>query len=177
MKTKDLLKDISIRYILAILIGFPGIYLIYKIFEPLTVYPTLFILKLLYSGTTLIDNVLVYEGFSIIIVPACIAGAAYYLLFALNLITPMKPKQRVYSLIFLPLAFLVLNIIRMVVFSSLFIEGYAYFDIAHQFFWYFVSIAMVAALWFVNVRLFKIKAIPFYTDFRSIAKLAKRKRR
>ena len=115
-------------------------------------------------------------GIIIDLIPACIAGAAYYLLLILNLTTPMKLNKRLRSMLFLFATFLILNIIRIVIFSVLLANGYSYFDLAHKITWYFTSTALVVLIWFSNVKLFKIKQIPVYTDFKIIYKKIRGKR-
>jgi len=158
-----------LRYAALILIGIFGIDYIYQIFTPLTAYPVFWILKLFYP-VALVGNILSLNSLSIILVPACIAGAAYYLLLILNLSTPMLPKERIKSLLFTFIFFWILNIIRIVMFAFLFVAGFSYFDLAHKVVWYLGSTFLVSAIWFFNVYLFKIKAIPAYTDIMQIYK-------
>jgi len=156
------------RYLLLIIIGLPGPYLFYLIFTPLTVYPVYTILKLVYSSAFLEGNLIVFNNYSISLIPACIAGAAYYLLLILNLATPMNFKVRIKSLSFMFLSFLFLNILRIIAFSALFIGGFELFDIAHKTTWYLGSTALVVLIWFSSVCLFKIRTIPAYTDFKTL---------
>lgn len=167
------LSYLFLRYMLITLIGLIGINTIYLIFTPLTVYPVLGILKFFYSSITLENNTFVLGDYIINIIPACIAGAAYYLLIILNLATPMQAKNRTKSLVFILLSFLVLNITRLLFFSALFFAGYRYFDIAHKIVWFLGSTLLVVIIWFVNITLFKIKAIPAYTDLKNLVKLIK----
>ncbi len=156
------------RYLILLIIAIPNLYIFYKIFTPLTVYPVYFILNSLYNAILLEGNTIFFKGYYAAIVPACIAGAAYYLLLILNLTTPMKLKKRIKSLIFIITIFLILNIIRIIVFASLFSIGYKYFDLTHKLTWYIGSTILVVFIWFSNVWLFKIKEIPIYTEFKSI---------
>lgn len=170
MNKKRLLGLIS-RYTIALIIGLFGINLIYVIFNPLTSYPALWILRLFYPLLRLEENILILNINAIIsIIPACIAGAAYYLLLILNLAAPMNFKIRVKSLLFLLSSFLLLNIIRFVIFAALFFEGYKYFDAAHQVIWYFGSTILVVIIWFANVKIFRIKSVPAYTDIKSLSR-------
>lgn len=164
--------DIFVRYGILILLGF-FISGIYFIFTPLTVYPVYFFLSFLDAGTELfVQNIILYEGNYAQIIPACVAGAAYYLLAILNLTTPMKIKKRFYSLCFLIGSFLFLNILRIVFFIN--ILDSQYFDFTHITFWYFGSTILVAILWFVNVYLFKIEKRPIIEDFVNLVKLRKK---
>ncbi len=174
MKKKEAL-NIIFRYLILILLALPGFYIFYVIFTPLTVYSVYFIIKIIYNSnvTLLKDNVIFLQKVLINIIPACIAGSAYYLLLILNLSTPMQIKKRVKSLSFLIISFLILNIARITIFAILFAVGFKYFDLAHKFVWYFGSIALVLILWFVNIRIFKIKDIPVFTDMKKLFKDAK----
>jgi exosortase/archaeosortase family protein len=163
--------NLLVRYIILVLVAFPSIYLFYALFTPLTIYLSYFVLNLFYD-IALSGNTFVLNGYSIGLIPACIAGSAYYLLLILNLTTPMNLKTRLKSISFLFLSFLALNILRLVLFSFLFVQGFQYFDVAHKMTWYLGSTLLVVVLWFVNVSLFKIKSIPVYTDLKSLFKEA-----
>lgn len=113
-------------------------------------------------------TVFFFKGYYGELVPACIAGAAYYFLLILNLTTPMSVRKRTLSVAFLLSAFLILNVARIAIFSSLLVQGYEYFDFTHLATWYFGSTAMVVLIWFAGVFIFKIKSIPVYTDIKNI---------
>jgi len=162
------------RYLILFLLGlFFSIF--YLIFTPLTIYPSYFILSLFYPSIKLLsNNILSFGIIQAKLIPACIAGAAYYLLLILNLTISMKNKARIKSILFILLTFLILNILRIVIFSALLVNGYRYFDFTHIFFWYFGSTILVMFIWFANVRIFKINSIPIYSDFKNILKEIKK---
>jgi len=114
--------------------------------------------------------VIFIKGFYATIIPACVAGAAYYFLLILNLTTPMGLKKRIGSILFLFSTFLFLNILRIIIFAAIISEDFQYFNQAHTFTWYFGSTLLVILIWFTNVKIFKIKDIPVYTDIKSIWK-------
>lgn len=150
-----------VRYLILLGLGLFNLKLLYFVFTPLTVYPVFAILSLVYVQ----------------IIPACIAGAAYYLLLILNLSTPMDFGKRVKSIFFLLAIFLVLNIARILIFAAIAVLGKQYFYIAHKLTWYFGSTVLVVLVWFANVWFFKIKEVPIYTDVKSIFKdIAKTKK-
>lgn len=196
MEKKDLVS-LSSRYFILILVGLPNLFLFYFLFTPLTFYPVFFILQKMFSavistgettiacttilssklipnflsGLACFDTTILFKGYYASIIPACIAGSAFYLLTILNLTTPMSKRTRIKSLIFLISTFLILNIARILVFAVLFVKkGYAYFDLAHAATWYFGSTILVVIIWFANILLFKIKSVPIYTDFKEITK-------
>ena len=172
------LKDIIIRYILLLLLSIGNLYLIYKIFTPLTIYPVIGLLNLFYESYLIKETATIYfNGVYVEIIAACIGGAAYYLLAILNFSTPMDIKKRVSSILFLTSSFLILNIIRIVIFAVLFSSGFRYFDLTHKLIWYGGSTLMVVVLWFVNILIFRIKEIPIYSDFHRIIKNIKRNKK
>lgn len=167
---KEKIKEIFFRYGILVIVGFFGLNLFYEILKPLTVYIFWFILNLIY-GASIIDSSIIIFGVNtayIDVIPACAAGAAYYLLLILNLTTPMNKNKRIKSIIFLFIVFFLFNITRLVVFAILFKEGYKYFDLAHVIVWYVGSTVMVVAIWFVNAYVFKIKSVPIYSDMKII---------
>ena len=159
------------RYFILLLLGLFKLKLFYLIFTPFTVQPMFMVLSLVYDNAALLEgNLIFFGGGYIQIIDACVAGAAYYLLLILNLSTPMNAEKRIKSIFFLVLTFLILNIIRILIFAAFAASGQQYFDIAHKLTWYFGSTLMVVILWFVNVWLFKIKKIPIYTDMKELYK-------
>ncbi len=169
MKSKEV-YSLLVRYLLLIALAIPNLFLFYFIFTPLTLYASFYALNAIYGATLLEGNVIFLRSIYIELIPACIAGAAYYLLLILNLSTPMKMKKRLKSLLFLFSSFLILNIIRIVLFASLALQGSQYFDISHNIVWYLGSTLFVVALWFTNIFLFKINSIPIYSDLKNIFK-------
>lgn len=156
-----------LRYILIFILGL-NIYVIYDIFTPITSYFSFFVLNLFYSEVSLQGTSIILKENILQLIPACIAGSAYYLLFMLNLSTPMSLLIRIKSLLFIFLSFLFINILRIFIFSSLFVSGFKYFSLAHQITWYLGSTILVVLIWFANVKLFSIKSIPVLADFFSL---------
>ena len=164
------------RYLILILIGIPNLWLFYLIFTPLTIYPVFFLLSLFFNAT-LNNNIIILKNFlPIEIIPACVAGSAYYLLLILNLAIPMKINKRLKMLLFSLLSLLIINILRIFLLSILFVSGTSLFDITHELFWYFGSLVFVVGIWFVGVKIFKIKEIPFYSDLQNTGLLKKIKK-
>lgn len=143
-----------VRYLCIILLGLFNLWIIYSIATPLTLILTKNLLGSLYS--------------SIELIPACIAGSAYYLLLILNLSMPLSYKTRIKSILFLLISFFLLNILRILFFAKLYASNFSLTASLHEFTWYFGSTILVILLWFSSVKLFKIKEIPFYTDYKNI---------
>ncbi len=157
------------RYLALVLLGLFKLKIFYSVFTPLTVYPVFFVVQLFDNTAVLMqNNIISFSDLQAQIIPACVAGAAYYLLLILNLTTPMETKKRVKSILFLLLVFLFLNITRILVFAFLLVWGYQYFELTHILIWYFGSTIMVVLIWFANVFIFKINNIPVYTDMMNI---------
>lgn len=154
------------RYIIILLLALPNLFIFYFIFTPLTVYPVNAILSLFYPSYVSGSSIFV-DSVQISLVEACIAGSAFYLLVLLNLATPMKAKKRIYSLAFSLSLFLVINIVRIVIFSMLYLSEFRYFDVTHLAFWYVISGALVFLVWLSTIKLFRINQIPFYSDILS----------
>jgi len=169
--------NIFLRYFILILIALPGLSIFYFIFTPLTVYPVYFLLGLFFDVTLLSKIYLLINNIPIELIPACIAGSAYYLLLVLNLSTPkIKLKKRICAILFSFAAFLILNILRIFILSSLAVTGFSYFNATHIIFWYGFSTIIVVGIWFAEVKIYKIKKIPFYSDMKFLYKKSLMKR-
>ncbi len=166
--------DILIRYIITLILGV-FLFVFYIILTPTTIYPVYWLLSLFYD-VVLAGNSLIIQTATITLIPACIAGSAYYLLLILNLLTPMKLETRIKGIVFSFLALLVLNIARITLFSSLFATGFKYFDLTHLFFWYVLSIIFVFLIWIAEIKIYKIKDTPICTDIRYLLSLRKNKK-
>jgi exosortase/archaeosortase family protein len=167
--------DIFVRYAILIAVALPNFWLFYLIFTPLTIYPIYFLLSLFFETALMGNIILVSKLYPIELIGACIAGAAYYLLLILNLSVPnIKIKKRIKMILISFTALLILNLIRIFTLSLVFISGNPMFDLAHRLFWYIGSTVFVVGIWFAEVKFFKIKEIPFYSDFKNLLRLSKK---
>ena len=175
LQAKNILSLI-IRYLILVLIAISGLGIFYTIFRPLTVYPVYGLLSLIFDVSLASQTIMIIENtLPIEFVKACIAGAAYYLLLILNLATPkIKFKVRIKMILTTFLAFLLINILRIFILSIMVYSGSVYFDITHKFFWYLLSTAFVVFVWFSEVKHYKIKSIPFYSDIKYLYEKSKR---
>jgi exosortase/archaeosortase family protein len=160
------------RYLFILIIGL-GMSILYIILTPMTIYPSSFILGIFYP-TSIQGNSIIVNNIPIILVPACVAGSAFYLLILLNLSTPMNSKKRILSIIFSLLLFLIINVLRIVIFSALFVNSFQYFDFTHKLFWHILSGVIVFLVWIFTIKSLKIKEIPFYTDLIFLYKKSKK---
>jgi exosortase/archaeosortase family protein len=171
-KDSKYVYSIFLRYIILIITALPSFWIFYLIFTPLTLYPSYLLLKLLF-GASLSAHIILIGKYSIPvqIIDACIAGSAYYLLLILNLSIPsIKFKKRIKMIGFAFSSFLIINIVRIVVLSSIYLLKPNIFDISHKLSWYIGSIILIVAIWFIEVKKFNIKGIPFYSDLKAMYK-------
>ncbi len=172
----DRVKNIFFRYFLIILVALPNLFLFYFIFTPLTIYPLLFLFNLFFENVLLLNNTFYFTGnYFIEIIGACVAGSAYYLLFILNVSVPkINFKKRLKMILFSFTFLLILNIIRIFILGSMYLSDSIYFDITHKIFWYLGTTLFVVLIWFLEVKIFKIKEVPFYSDVRFLIKKFKK---
>ncbi len=166
-KARKHFKNILIRYLILILIAIPNLWIFYFVFTPLTIYPVYVLLGLFFEPFLSGVTITIADCFNIEIIGACVSGAGYYLLLILNLSTPKIKFNKRMKMIFLSFGcFLILNIARIFFLSIAYINGYSWFDFTHKLFWYLGSSIFVVGIWFAEVKLFKIKQIPFYSDLK-----------
>jgi len=158
------LSNVFLRYLILIAVALPNFWIFYFIFTPLTVYPVYFLLSFFYDSL-LIENIILVNDVAIDLIKACIAGSAYYLLLILNLSIPkIKIQKRIKMILFAFGIFLAVNVLRIFLLGIMILEKSSLFNFTHQLFWYLVSIVFVVGIWFTEVKIFKIKEIPFYSD-------------
>ena len=168
--------DIFLRYIIIIILGSGNLFIFYYILTPLTVYSSYYLLKLFFEVS--LSGITISLGENAVeVVKACVAGAAYYLLLLLNLGVSTNFKKRILMLIYSFVVLFILNILRIVILSSLFFTGSSLFDITHKITWYGLSTLFVVLIWFSSVWIFKIKEIPFYDDVKYLYKIVKKSKR
>ena len=169
-KTAKQFIDILIRYTILILSALPNLFLFYFVFTPLTIYPVYFLLSLFFEPS-LMGNIILVNKIPIEIIKACVSGSAYYLLFILNLSIPnIKIKKRIKIMLLAFASLLILNVLRIFFLSLMLINDSVWFGITHMFFWYVLSVVFVLGIWFLEVKFFKIKQTPFYSDLKFIYK-------
>lgn len=156
-----------IRYLLLLVFSIIGLEVFYFIFEPLTKYPVYWLLSIFYSASLTNSTIFLSESYPLVFVGACIAGSAYLLFLILNLSTPnIRFFKRLKLLGIAFGSFLVLNILRIFILGFLVVNNAPSYDFIHSFFWYFLSTGFVIGIWFFEVKKFKIKKIPFYSDIK-----------
>jgi exosortase/archaeosortase family protein len=163
--------EIFVRYSLLLAVSIPNIAIFYFIFTPVTLYAVYFLLGILFPVSLSGSTILLDEVAFVSLIPACIAGAGYYLLFVLAFsVQGLNVIKRISLLCFSFLSFFIINILRIVFLSVLYFNDSPFFEIAHEFLWYFGSIILTIVIWFLGVYFFKIKSIPFYSDLKMVYK-------
>ena len=168
MKEKNSVWSVILRYFFLALVALPGFNLFYFVFLPLTLYPVYFLLNLFFNAT-LVGNMIFINLFTIEIIGACVAGSAYYFLLIINLAIPgIKPLKRLKMVGFSFGILLIINLLRIFLLSIMYVSGSSLFDFTHKLFWYLGSTVIVIAIWFLEVKVFKIKKVPFYSDLKAL---------
>ncbi len=163
--------EIFVRYFILLLVPLNSWWIIFFIFTPLTIYPVFAILGFFFNTITINNVITINNLIPIEIIRACIAGSAYYLLLILNLSTPgIKIKKRIIMILFAFASLLIINILRIVILSVILLQNFFVFVVAHQFIWYFMSTIFIILIWFSEVKIFKIKEMPFYSDAKLLYK-------
>lgn len=160
---------ITLRYIILLVLALNS-YLIYKIFTPLTIYSTVFLLKIFYPVIFFGNQILINHTKIIEIIPACVAGSAYLLLLIINLFVEMKPKQRAYSILLSFGLLFIINILRIFILSILLVNDFEFFYLTHKLVWYILSTILVVGVWFLIIKIFAIKEIPIVSDIKYFIK-------
>ncbi|MEK6832957.1 MAG: pacearchaeosortase [Nanoarchaeota archaeon] len=169
---REFIYSIFVRYFILVITALPNFWIFYFVFTPLTIYPVYFLLNLLFTAS-LSGNTIFIGNYPtpIQIIDACIAGSAYYLLLIFNLSVPnIKFYKRIRMIGFAFVSFLIVNIMRIVLLSAIFVLKPNLFDITHKLSWYIGSIVLVVAIWFIEVKKFNIREIPFHSDIKLILK-------
>ncbi len=173
--------NLFIRYIIILLLAINGLFIIYWLLRPATLYAVVGVLSL-FGDVAIISNVagsaeFLFSSLSVELIDACVAGSAFYLLLILNLTTPMKADKRIRikSLAFSIISLFVLNILRIVLLVLVANKNLSSFNSIHLLFWYLLSIIMVVGVWLATIKVFMIENIPVYSDVGKIAGLIKRR--
>ena len=161
------------RYLIILLLGTGKLYLIYKVLTPLTIQTTNTLLNV-FTQTTLRENIIYFGQIIIEIAPSCVAGSAFYLLLILLFTTAdVNIKTRVTAILTAITILFALNITRILILA--FLTTSPNFETIHWIFWNIVSTVFVVATYIATIKLYKIKSIPIYSDFKYLKSLTKQK--
>lgn len=143
---------------------------------PITIYSSYFILW--FFGATLAFNQISLGPYSFEFIDACVAPAAFYLLWVLvMLVKDIKFKIRVKMVLLGFLLLLGMNVLRVavLVLTANYL-GFNLFEAVHLIWWKFMSGVYLAAIWIFLVWYYKIKSIPVYDDLRYLFRFTKKKK-
>ncbi|MEM4330967.1 MAG: pacearchaeosortase [Candidatus Pacearchaeota archaeon] len=160
--------SIFLRYLIVLLMGVSNLFIFYQIFSFPTLYASYYLISLK-EPAQIIENTIVLNEKLIDIKNSCVSGSAYYLLFILSMSFSIPFLKRIKLISFLFFSFFLLNVFR--IFFMAIIINENFFEDIHLFLWKFFSTLFVILLWFSAVYLFKIKEVPFYSDFKKIRKV------
>ncbi len=115
------------------------------------------------------------NGITFTFIEACIASYAYYIILFLVLTTKdIKIKKRLYILLIGFLLILGMNYIRITgLIIGIIKFGFDWFNNVHLFIWKVFSWIYVFIVWIILIKIFKIKSIPLYDDFKYLYKKSK----
>lgn len=174
-ESRNFVYSMFLRYFILLISSLGNLWIFYTVFTPLTVYIVYFLMSIVFD-VSLFGNILIINGFTspIEIVDACVAGAAYFLLLIFNLSVPnINFSKRIKMILFAFSSFLIVNVLRIFILSIIFVLKPNIFDISHKLSWYIGSVILVVAIWFIEVKKFNVKDIPFYSDIKSVFKYTK----
>jgi len=162
--SRNRVLGIVFRYLLSLILSLDSLFIFYFVLTPLTVYFSYFLLSIFYQ-VMMQGSALLINDSVILLNEACIAGSAYFLLALLNLTTPgIKTVQRMRIFLFGASILFAFNLLRILVFSALFVNGFALFDLLHLFVWNVLSVLVVVMIWLISVNRFRLKGIPVISD-------------
>ncbi len=166
------LWSLFVRYLIILVAGLGNLWVFYKLFTFPTIQAVSSLLSL-FSRVYVFGNIIYFQSIKIELISACIAGTGFYLLFILILSVPgINFMKRVKVLLFSFACFFIFNVAR-IIFLVL-IYNSLYFDVMHLFLWYFVSTLLVIGVWILDIKLFKIRKIPIYSDVRELIKCTRK---
>ncbi len=155
--------------ILRLLIPFIlNIKVLFIILFPLTIYSVYFFFKLFNYNILINKEILTINNQQFIFVQACIASSAYFLLLLLIVLTKDLSWKKMFKLFILgSLIILIANIIRVITLLLISLNlSVNWFQLIHLFIWNFLATLFIVFLWIFLTKIFKIKTIPVYSDFK-----------
>lgn len=178
VEKEEKIRSFIIRYIILIVVAIPNLFLFYSVFTPLTIYPVYFLFNIFFDVSLFKNLIFIDPTFTIEIISACVIGSAYYLLLILNLSTPnIRFKKRIKLIFYSFATLLIANILRIFFLGLIYLSNSEFFNITHKILWYFGSVFFVALIWFYQVKKYKIKSKPFYSDLKYLLSQTKQKRK
>ncbi len=174
-KSDKRVYGLIIRYAIAVLLSINSLFIFYYIFKPLTFFPAVSILKIIYPAKAFGIERLIIQGKEIVFINSCVAASAYYLFAVLNLTTfGIGFKKRIKIFVINSVALLIMNIIRIIILAVVLVNISSIFDATHFIFWNFLGTIFVVGIWILTAKIYKIKYIPVFSDIIFIKNQIKR---
>jgi exosortase/archaeosortase family protein len=169
------LIGIFARYLFILLLGAGNLYIFYSILTPLTVYSVSQTISLFTEVIT--EGIFIHlNDFSVELVRGCVAGSAFFLMFILVFSTAdIKPQKRFYALITALAMLFVLNFLRIILLVLIYSPTNVYFDAIHWVLWHLISVCFVVGIWFLVVKIYKIKSVPVHSDIKFLLNFSSNK--
>ena len=171
--TVKYIRGLGLRLISALIISIFGIYAVYF----LLTLPTFFAsyLTLFFYRPLIFGNFLIINSIKLEFIPACIAASAYVLFAILILLTKdIDLRKGVKMFLLGSLILFIVNILRIFVLAVALLEfDKRWFDTLHLFFWQIFSTLFVVITWVYLTKMFKVKTIPVYSDFKHLKNIVK----
>ena len=163
------------NFIIRLLLCFIPVQVFTLLFSQVTIYINY--LLLINYNPIIAGNFLIIKGNLFEFAEACIVPYAYYFFWILALLTKdIEIKTRIKIIIYGFLLIFAMNLIRIFILITLAVNyGFFWFNLIHMFFWKFLSGLYVALIWILLVKIYKIKSIPIYDDFKTLYKLIHKK--
>lgn len=174
MAKEEYLKQLALRVMAAFAVLF-SYNLIYAVIAMFTLHFSYFFFSI-FVPSALIGNKIVTLMDSFEFIPACVAASAYILLALLVLLTKdISLNERMQMIVYGWLAILAFNVLRIELLLLTFFSLETAYDTLHLFVWKFMSTAFVILLWLGLARLYKVKAIPVYSDVKALVGMIRKK--
>lgn len=168
------LISLFFRYFLLVLVGF-NLGIISFFIEPFTTHLLNSLLQIFFDFS-FENSSIVFGSYELFLIESCFAISAFYLFLVLLLSTPnINLRRRFVFFLSGTLVLALLNAFRIFFLIFILINYASLFSFTHFLFWNLISTILVVGIWFAEVKIFKIRDIPFYTDLKYIYELKKRK--
>ncbi|MDD4877767.1 MAG: pacearchaeosortase [Candidatus Nanoarchaeia archaeon] len=174
MEKESYLKQLALRVLagFAVLLGHN---LIYGIIAVFTLHFSYFFFSI-FVPSALIGNKIATLTTTFEFIPACVAVSAYILLALLVFLTKgISWNERLQMIVYGWLAILAFNLLRIEILLLTFFSLETAYDTLHLFVWKFMSTVFVVLLWLGLARLYKVKAIPVFSDIKALAGMIRKK--
>lgn len=174
MAKEGYIKELAFRVIasFAVLLGYNWLYIL---LTPLTLHFSYFFFSI-FVPSALIGTKIATLTDTFNFIPACVATSAYALLALLVFLTKdISWNERLQMIIYGWIAILAFNILRIELLLLTFFSLETAYDSIHLFVWKFMSTAFVVLLWLGLARLYKVKAIPVYSDVKELIGMIRKK--